>query len=90
MLFLFYLLRILTPAQREACITAIHKEGFEAIDDALANVKSEEATASVDADLKSIQAVIMRYQGGYHALDEAVKVRLRAWLAHVTGWFQSL
>ena len=60
-------------------MTTIRVEGFSAIDDALTNVKSEEATASVAADLTSIKATIESYQGGYTALNEAVKVQLRLW-----------
>ena len=82
-LFLFF--SILTPAQREACMTVIKVEGFPAIDNALSQVKSEEATASVEADLKAIQALITRYQGGYNALNEAVKVRLRSWFQNIAG-----
>jgi len=76
---------ILTPAQRKACSAAVKDEGFEAIDDALAHVKSEEATASVEADLKAIQALITQSHGGYTALNEAVKVRLRSWFQDITG-----
>merc|ERR1712166_131952 len=76
---------ILTPAQREACMTVIKVEGFPAIDNALSQVKSEEATASVEADLKAIQALITSYQGGYTALNEAVKVRLRSWFQNIAG-----
>ena len=80
-----YFCSILTPAQRKACTTAVNDEGFKAIDDALAQVKSEEATASVEADLKAIQALITQSHGGYTALNEAVKVRLRSWFQDITG-----
>merc|ERR1712166_1679659 len=76
---------ILTPAQRKACTRAVNDEGFTAVDDALAQIKSEEATASVEADLKAIQALIMQSHGGYTALNEAVKVRLRSWFQEITG-----
>ena len=76
---------ILTPSQCKACTTAVMDEGFEAVDDALAQIKSEEATASVEADLKAIQALIMQSHGGYTALNEAVKVRLRSWFQDITG-----
>ena len=66
-------------------MTTIKVEGFPAIDDALAHVKSEEATASVAADLTSIKALIESYQGGYDALNEAVKVRLRSWFQNIAG-----
>ena len=66
-------------------MTAIKVEGFPAIDDALAHVKSEEATASVAADLTAIKALIESYQGGYDALNEAVKVRLRSWFQNIAG-----
>ena len=66
-------------------MTTIKVEGFPAIDDALAHVKSEEATASVAADLTSIKAQIESYQGGYDALNEAVKVRLRSWFQNIAG-----
>ncbi len=66
-------------------MTVIKVEGFPAIDKALSQVKSEEATASVEADLKAIQAIITSYQGGYTALNEAVKVRLRLWFQNIAG-----
>ena len=80
-----YVCSILTPAQSKACSAAVKDEGFEAIDNALAQVKSEEATASVEADLKAIQALITQSHGGYTALNEAVKVRLRSWFQDITG-----
>merc|ERR1712166_731958 len=76
---------ILTPAQRKACTETVHLEGFEAVDNALAHVKSEESTASVEADLKAIQALITQSHGSYTALNEAVKVRLRSWFQDITG-----
>ena len=66
-------------------MAVIKVEGFPAIDNALSQVKSEEATASVEADLKAIQALIESYQGGYAALNQAVKVRLRSWFQNIAG-----
>ena len=66
-------------------MSVIKVEGFPAIDNALSQVKSEEATASIEADLKAIQALITRYQGGYTALNQAVKVRLRSWFQNIAG-----
>ena len=87
---LFLFCSILTPAQRKACTETVHLEGFEAVDNALACVKSEEATATVEADLKAIQALITQSHGGYTALNEAVKVRLRSWFQDITGTIEAI
>jgi len=76
---------ILTKAQRQACANTVNSEGFQAVDKALSKVKAEEATATEIADLKAIQALIKRYHGGYAALNEAVKVQMRAWFQKITG-----
>eukprot|EP00040_Diaphanoeca_grandis_P029878 m.175813 g.175813 ORF g.175813 m.175813 type:complete len:1446 (+) comp31832_c1_seq1:205-4542(+) len=76
---------ILTPTQRELCAVAIETHGFKVIDEALDQVKSEDAEATEPADLAAIQALIQRYQGGYSALNEAVKMRLRAWFQKIAG-----
>ena len=53
-------------------------------------MKSEEATASVEADLKAIQALITQSHGGYTALNEAVKVRLRSWFQDIAGTIEAV
>eukprot|EP00040_Diaphanoeca_grandis_P029880 m.175857 g.175857 ORF g.175857 m.175857 type:complete len:1282 (+) comp31832_c1_seq5:147-3992(+) len=76
---------ILTPSQRKFCADAIKNNGFRVIDQALDQVKSENATATEKADFEAIKSLIEGYQGGYTALNEAVKVRLRSWFHKITG-----
>lgn len=76
---------ILTPSQREECKKKIQMEGFQVIDRALERVRAEDATATEQADLEAIRTLIMRYQGGYPALNRAVQVRLRTWFQTIAG-----
>eukprot|EP00040_Diaphanoeca_grandis_P027124 m.153705 g.153705 ORF g.153705 m.153705 type:complete len:2258 (+) comp30843_c0_seq3:182-6955(+) len=76
---------ILTPSQRKACAQAIRNQGFKVIDNALNKVKSENAIATEPADLKAIRELILRYQGGFVALNDAVRVRLRTWFQTIAG-----
>merc|ERR1712072_976741 len=57
----------------------------EAIDGALAHVKSEDATASVEADLTAIRALVNSYPGGFPALNATVKQHLRRWFVSQGG-----
>jgi hypothetical protein len=76
---------ILTPSQRTLCAQVIKERGLRVVDEALVHVKSEEAEASIEADLKAIRELIQRFQGGFTALNNAVKVRLRSWFKDIAG-----
>eukprot|EP00040_Diaphanoeca_grandis_P036065 m.228619 g.228619 ORF g.228619 m.228619 type:complete len:1687 (+) comp33543_c0_seq1:183-5243(+) len=76
---------ILTPQQRELCSKSIHTNGFKVIDNALEQIKSENATATHKEDLEAIRALILRFQGGFMALNNAVQVRLRSWFQRIAG-----
>ena len=55
------------------------------LDAALKQVKSEEATAHDIEHVTVIRELILRYQGGFAALDDAVQVRLQSWFQTVAG-----
>ena len=55
------------------------------LDAALKQVKSEEATAHDPEHVTVIRELILRYQGGFVALDDAVQVRLQSWFQTVAG-----
>ena len=78
---------ILSPAQAHAFRRTINDAGSdaEAIDGALAHIKSEEAEASVQADLVAIRALILRYSGGFGTLNGTVKQYLRRWFVEQGG-----
>ena len=76
---------ILTPAQRKVCAHAIQSKGFRVLDAALKQVKSEEATANDTEHVDVIRELILRYQGGFAALNDAVQVRLQSWFQTVAG-----
>jgi len=78
---------ILSPRQAESFRKRINEDGSDAqaVDDALANVRSEDATATIKADLESIQALIQRLPGGFHKLDATVKQYLRRWFVSQGG-----
>ena len=55
------------------------------LDDALNQVKSEEAKANDDEHVTVIRELILRYQGGFAALNDAVQVRMQSWFQTVAG-----
>eukprot|EP00035_Acanthoeca_spectabilis_P002074 m.84901 g.84901 ORF g.84901 m.84901 type:complete len:147 (+) comp11334_c0_seq1:309-749(+) len=54
-------------------------EGYKCIDAALANVKSAQATATEEADLLAIRALVQSTPGGFDSLDSAVRSHLHRW-----------
>ena len=82
---LIWFYSILTPAQRKVCAHAIQNKGFHVLDAALKQVKSEEATAHDPEHVTVIRELILRYQGGFAALNDAVQVRLQSWFQTVAG-----
>ena len=70
---------ILSPKQAQDFHDRINTDGTDAhaIDEALAHVRSEDAEASVPADLKSIWALIKKSSGGFGTLNSTVKGFLR-------------
>ena len=78
---------ILSPRQAKAFRDRINKDGSDAhaIDEALENVKSEEASATVAADLEAIQALIRKTSGGNATINDAVKQYLRRWFVSQGG-----
>ena len=78
---------ILSPKQAQDFHDRINTDGTEAhaIDEALAHVRSEDADASVPADLDAIRALIQQYSGGFGTLDDTVKQYLRRWFVSQGG-----
>lgn len=78
---------ILSPVQAQSFNDRINADGTDAhaIDDALAHVKSEDAEASVPADLDAIRALIEKYSGGFGTLNDTVKQFLRRWFVSQGG-----
>ena len=78
---------ILSPRQAKAFRDRINKDGSDAraIDGALENVKSEEAEASVQADLKAIRALIGNTSGSFGTINATVKQFLRRWFVSQGG-----
>ena len=78
---------ILSPKQAQNFHDRINTDGTEAhaIDEALAHVRSEDAEASVPAELKSIWALIKKSSGGFGTLNSTVKGFLRRWFVSQGG-----
>ena len=78
---------ILSPKQAQAFRDRINADGSDAhaIDGALAHVKSENAEASVQADLVAIRTLIQKYSGGFGTLNDTVKQYLRRWFVSQGG-----
>ena len=78
---------ILSPRQAKAFRDRINKDGSDAraIDGALENVKSEEAEASVQADLEAIRALIGNTSGSFGTINATVKQYLRRWFVSQGG-----
>lgn len=74
---------ILSPKQAQSFQARISADGTDAgaIDGALAHVRSEQATASVPADLEAIRTLIEGYAGGFDTLNGTVKQYLGRWFA---------
>ena len=78
---------ILSPKQAQTFRDRINADGSDAraIDAALAQVKSENAEASVEADLEAIRTLIRKYSGGFGTLNDTVKQYLRRWFVSQGG-----
>ena len=78
---------ILSPEQSQSFHDRINQDGTDvhAIDEALESVKSEEAAATVPADLDAIQALIHTTAGGNATIDGTVKQFLRRWFVSQGG-----
>ena len=72
---------ILSPAAAQSFRDRINRDGTDAhaIDEALAHVQSENAEASVQADLDAIRALIRGHSGGFGTLNSTVRRYLRRW-----------
>lgn len=70
---------VLPPDQRAEFLQAIKSGGYGAIDDVLLSIKSEEAQATVEADLHAIKAMVEELPGQYATLDRTVRTHLQAW-----------
>ena len=78
---------ILSPKQAQAFRDRINADGSDAraIDGALSGIKSENAEASVPADLDAIRVLIQKYSGGFGTLNDTVKQYLRRWFVSQGG-----
>ena len=78
---------ILSPKQAQNFRDRINADGTDAhaIDEALAHVQSENAEASVQADLDAIRALIQQYSGGFGTIDDTVRQYLRKWFVSQGG-----
>lgn len=78
---------ILSPKQAQSFHDRINADGTDAhaIDEALAHVHSENAEASVQADLDAIRVLIQKYSGGFDTLNDTVKQYLRRWFVSQGG-----
>ena len=64
---------ILTQEENESFLDAMNTQGYNAIDLAVGNIKSENATASQKADLDAIRALVQSKPGGFATLNATVK-----------------
>ena len=65
---------ILTQEENESFLNeAMNTQGYHAIDQAVGNIKSENATASEEADLEAIRALVQSKPGGFATLKATVK-----------------
>ena len=78
---------ILAPEDKNAFRDRINADGSDAwaIDEALANVKSEEAEAFSQDDLCRIHTFICSLPGGFATLDSTIKHHLRRWFVSQGG-----
>eukprot|EP00038_Savillea_parva_P006120 m.161761 g.161761 ORF g.161761 m.161761 type:complete len:2425 (-) comp12114_c0_seq1:110-7384(-) len=72
---------ILTAAQEALFLNAMATEGYSAMDEALAMIRSEEATATREADLIAIRGYVKSVPGGFERLNFKIKHHLQEWCA---------
>jgi len=70
---------ILTEEEDADFLKAIVNEGYGCIDAAFENIRSEEATATGEADLKAIRALVQSKPGGFASLNSTVRHHLGQW-----------
>jgi hypothetical protein len=70
---------VLTEEEDASFINAMSTEGYACIDTALASIQSENATATVEADLNAIRELIKSKPGGFETLDTTVRNHLHEW-----------
>jgi hypothetical protein len=73
---------VLTEEEHLSFLDAMKTEGYACIDDAFGSIKSESATASREADLNAIRALVLSKPGGFETLNSTVQ-------HHLERWFQS-
>ena len=78
---------ILSPKEAKSFHDRINCDGTDAhaIDEALEHVKSEDAEASVQADLDAIRVLIEQHSGGFGTLNDTVRQYLRRWFVSQGG-----
>lgn len=70
---------IMTDSSDQSFLKAMADEGYSCINAALESVRSEDATASVPADLKAIRELVQSTPGGFNTLNMTVKAHLHRW-----------
>jgi hypothetical protein len=70
---------ILTEAENQSFLAAMVNEGYACIDSALANIRSEAATATRKEDLKAIRAIVRSKPGAFSSLNNTVRQHLERW-----------
>eukprot|EP00035_Acanthoeca_spectabilis_P015659 m.314124 g.314124 ORF g.314124 m.314124 type:complete len:1717 (-) comp16409_c0_seq9:26-5176(-) len=70
---------ILSQEQNDAFLNAMATEGYRSIDRALADIRSENATASREADLEAIRNLVQSTPGGFEQLNTTVRHHLARW-----------
>jgi hypothetical protein len=70
---------VLTEEEDASFLDAMNTEGYSCIDAALANIQSENATATVEADLNAIRELVKSTPGGFQTLNTTVRNHLHEW-----------
>lgn len=73
---------ILTAEQHHDFVQTMASDGYNCIDAALANLKSETASASRSEDLNAIRALILSKPGGFATLNSTVQEHLNDWFVN--------
>lgn len=73
---------ILSEEQHTAFQNAMADENYRCIDKALEGIRSENATATIAADLEAIRALVKSKPGGFEQLNITVR-------HHLADWFEN-
>jgi hypothetical protein len=76
---------VITAEESASFLAAFAAEGHACIDSAFENIRSENATATMPADLDAIRKYVQSFPGGFEVLNQTCRKHLEAWFTEHGG-----